>query len=98
MQPRSHAIDELKTGMPVPGLPSRLSVGTSQSSKKSSPIGDVRRPIFESGWPTVEPGRALLDQEGGHAGEAGSLSIVAKTRKRSLSGAFVTKVFEPLST
>ena len=29
---------------------------TSQPSKKSSLIGDVRRPIFESGLPTVSPG------------------------------------------
>jgi hypothetical protein len=58
----------------------------------------VRRPIFESGLPTVKPGVSRSSRNAVTPAKPSSLSIVAKTRKRSLSGAFVTNVFDPSST
>ena len=70
MQLRSQSIDELKTAMPPPGSPRTASSPTSQSSRITSLIGDVRSPIFGSGCPTERPRVPLLDQEAGDAGEA----------------------------
>ena len=63
MQPRSHSIEHSKTSTPRPSRPSRFSTGTRQSSKTTSAIGDVRRPIFSRCLPTVRPGRVALDDE-----------------------------------
>ena len=98
MQPRSQVIETSKTRIPPPGRPSTFAAGMRQPSKKSSLIGDVRRPIFESGWPTLSPGVPLSSRNAVTPANPSSLSIVAKTRKRSLSGAFVTKVFDPSRT
>ena len=61
--PRSQSIASLKTAIPAPAVPSSVSAATSQSSKKSSPIGDDCRPIFASGGPTVRPGESRSTQE-----------------------------------
>ena len=98
MQLRSHVIEELKITMPPPGLPSRQASPTSQPSKKSSLIGDVRRPIFESGLPTVSPGVPFSITKPVTPAKPAVRSVVAKTTKTSLSGAFVTNVLEPFRT
>ena len=49
MHARSHSIAELKIAIPAPSGPSRCDSGTRQSSNTTSPIGDVRRPIFSIG-------------------------------------------------
>ena len=56
MQPRSHSIEHSKTSTPRPSRPSRCATGTRQSSKITSAIGDVRRPILCSLREMVRPG------------------------------------------
>ncbi|MEZ4290398.1 MAG: hypothetical protein R3E53_07615 [Myxococcota bacterium] len=82
--------------MPAPSRPRRFSTGTSQSSKKSSLIGEVRIPILRSLPPTDKP---LLPRSTMNAlmpfGPFDA-STVAKTTITSAIGPFVTQVLLPL--
>ena len=73
-------------------------VGTSQSSRNTSAMGEVRNPILWSGSPTVRPGVDRSTRNAHKPMKPRARLVVAKTRKRSATGALVTKVFEPLRT
>src|SRR4029450_6098120 len=96
MQPRSQVIDRVKRKAPPPSLPSRFSTGTSQFSKNTSAIGDVRRPIFSSLRPTFIPGEFSSPRKALIPSGPRVLSTVANTTSRSATGPFVTKILLPL--
>src|SRR5438132_12498843 len=98
MQLRSQRIEELNSAIPAPGLPRSWSPETTQSSRKITLIGDDLRPIFESFCPIVKPGVSRSSRNAQRLANPRARSVVANTRNSSLSGAFVTKVFEPLRT
>ena len=79
MQLRSQTIDELKTAMPPPGSPRTASSPTSQPSRITSLIGDVRSPIFESGCPTERPRVPFSTRKPVMPAKPSERSIVANT-------------------
>src|SRR6266581_7067106 len=96
MQPRSQVIDRVKSQLPAPSLLSKFSSGTSQSSKNTSAIGDVRTPIFSSFRATFIPGESFSTRKALIPFGPRVLSTVAKTTSRSATGPLVTKILLPL--
>src|SRR2546423_3729187 len=96
MQPRSQVIDLVNKNVPPPSLPSRFSSGTSQFSKNTSAIGDVRNPIFSSLRATFIPGESFSTKKALIPSGPRVLSTVAKTTRRSATGPLVTKILLPL--
>jgi len=90
--------EALKILGPAPSSPNRLSNGTTQSSRMTSPIGDVRRPIFSMFRLTLKPGVPLSTKKAVTPPLRLAGSTVAKTRARLATGAFVTNIFVPLRT
>src|SRR5205807_5142871 len=66
--------------------------------KNNSLRWDVRSPIFEKGGPTSKPDTPRSSTNAHSPPNPRLLLVVANTIKRSLSGALVTNVLEPLST
>src|SRR6266481_917162 len=98
IQPRSQVIDRVNRKAPPPSLPSRFSSGTSQFSKNTSAIGDVRRPIFSSLRATFIPGEFFSTRKALIPFGPRVLSTVANTTSRSAMGPLVTKILLPLRT
>ena len=98
MQPRSQVIDRVNRKAPPPSLPSRFSSGTSQFSKNTSAIGDVRTPIFSSLRATFIPGESFSTRNAVIPSGPRVLSTVAKTTSKSAIGPLVTKILLPLRT
>src|SRR6266487_1078222 len=97
MQPRSQVIDRVNRKAPPPSLPSRFSFGTSQFSKNTSAIGDVRRPIFSSLRATFIPVESFSTRNAVIPSGPRVLSTVANTTSRSATGPLVTKILLPLT-
>jgi hypothetical protein len=97
MQLRSHSIEELKMAMPAPSGPRTFSMGTWQSSRYTSLMGEVRSPIFWMGGPVDRPGVVRSTRNAEMAENPLDRSVEAKMRNTSARGALVTKVFDPLS-
>ena len=96
MQPRSQVIDRVNRKAPPPSLPSRFSSGTSQFSKNTSAIGDVRTPIFSSLRATFIPGESFSTRNALSPSGPRVLSTVANTTSTSATGPLVTKILLPL--
>ena len=98
MQLRSQVIDELKMAIPAPSGPSRFSAGTRQSSSTTSPIGEVRRPIFSRPRVTVNPGVPFSTRKAEMPASLGLPGSTAKTSTTSETGALVMYSLVPLRT
>src|SRR5438045_8356848 len=96
IQPRSQVIDRVNRKAPPPSLPGRFYSGTSQFSKNTSAIGDVRTPIFSSLRATFIPGESFSTRNAASPSGPRVLSIVANTTSRSATGPLVTKILLPL--
>src|ERR1043166_7070763 len=96
MQPRSQVIAQVNWELPWPSLPIRFSSGTSQFSKNTSAIGDVRRPIFSSLRATLIPGESFSTTKALIPFAPRDRSTVANTTIRSATGPLVTKILLPL--
>src|SRR6266850_4311443 len=96
IQPRSQVIDRVNRKAPPPSLPSRFSTGTSQFSKNTSAMGDVRRPIFSSLREAFIPGEFFSTRNALIPSGPRVLSTVANTTSRSATGPLVTKILLPL--
>ena len=82
---------------PFPSLPSRFSFGTTQSSKMSSHVEEPRIPIFNSFFPTENPGKPFSTMKAEMPFVPRLLSVIAKTIYTSACPAFVMKILLPFS-
>jgi hypothetical protein len=98
MKLRSQSIDVLKIAIPEPTEPMTFSRGTSQSSKVTSLIGEVRRPILWNGSPTRTPGVLRSTTTALMPPIPVDLPVRANTTNTSATGALVMNVFAPRST
>ena len=83
---------------PSPSPPSRRSSGTKHSSKRSSPAGKQRLPIFGSRGPITKPASPRSTTNAVIPFEREPGSTVAKTTQRSAIGAFPMNFLRPSIT
>ena len=83
---------------PLPSLPSRFSLGTTQSSKIRSQVELPRIPIFFSCLPVEKPGKSFSTMKAEMPWLPLVLSVMAKTTKVEATLPLVMKHLEPLST
>ena len=98
MQMRSHSMEAVKMAEPPPSLPSRFVTGTSTSTRASSAMGEVRKPILWSFLLMENPGVPLSTMKADTPAFPFEGSRLAKTITMSAMGALVMKVLLPLIT
>ena len=98
MKLRSQSMEWLKIVMPSPLAPSTADLGSRQSSKASSLIGDVWSPSLWNGEPMVRPGVSRGTRNAVSPAQPLAGSSVAKITKMSATGALVMNVLLPVRT